>query len=186
MKEGKKKNAGILLFILGVGITIIAGAKLPAQSADYPDTLLYYFIGAILAIIGLFFWHVYQRAETKIKLEDELKKSTEGPFHLILDVERKLDDMAIKIASLDSTCLCREVDDLMLNNLFPFASLSGRVTNLLGVKEGSEVLIHIAYGERYLNRVWSSAADGHLHEANNACPKAHQAFREVSRKLKQF
>jgi hypothetical protein len=43
---------------------------------------------------------------------------------------------------------------------------------------------HYAAGERYLNRVWSAAADGYIDESHTYIGRAQTQFEEANERLK--
>ncbi len=173
------KWIGIVLFFIGVMITISAGAKMPVEGATYPNTMPGFFIGAILGIVGLVCWHVKQRAIIKLSMKDLDHSGKGSPIQLLKSLNPKLAELSQKLASLDNESICKEVDVLLDDIILPMADERQQIIDLLGMSKGAEVLVTIAFGERMLNRVWSAASDGHSGEANSVFPDAVSAFSEA-------
>ena len=69
---------GMFLFVVGGVIAISAAAKMPEAGDKYPDTLVFFFVSIIFAIIGNMNWHKTERKKVLAELEehknDENKK----------------------------------------------------------------------------------------------------------------
>jgi len=165
------------LFTIGIIIAISGGAKLPEEGQDWPDSVPIFLVGAALSVVGLVGW---RRAAAQAA-SDPTGASGADPFVLLESVLAPARALLDDLEGLSHQQLCDRVDGLLQEYILPFAEVRQGVINRLGMKEGAEILVVIAYGERMLNRVWSAAADGHLPEATAVYPDALQAFEEAAR-----
>jgi hypothetical protein len=57
------------------------------------------------------------------------------------------------------------------------------MVHLFGMQTYADIMSHFAAGERYINRVWSSSADGYDAEAETYLHKAAEQFADAQRQL---
>jgi hypothetical protein len=173
------KWMGIAGFVIGVLTALSAAAKLPADGSEFPDTLVPFISGAILAIVGLVLWHMKERQLIKIHLSNQSATDAGNPIPLLKATLPALEQLAQKIDNLDCDQICHEVDHILDTFVLPFAEVRQQIINMFGMGAGAEILVTVAYGERMLNRVWSAASDAHLPEATTVFVDAHDAFKEA-------
>ncbi|MGI9236585.1 MAG: hypothetical protein ACR2QZ_04270 [Woeseiaceae bacterium] len=78
----------------------------------------------------------------------------------------------------------REKIDLKLrNDLRRFADARESMVHLFGLQTYADIMSSFAAGERYINRVWSSSADGYDEEAAVYLKKAAAQFVEAEEQL---
>ena len=168
--------AGPLLFFVGILVAISGSAKMPAEGADFPDTTGIFIAGAVVAILGTILWRkaVARKASEALQESNEtdaigLLKNAIGPCRALRE----------DISTLTPNAICDRIDQLLNEYILPFADNRQQVLNRLGMNEGAELLVTIAYGERMLNRTWSAASDGYPQEALAVYPDAVDAFEEA-------
>lgn len=171
------KTLGPLLFALGVGVAISAGAKLPEDGATWPTTLPIFVVALAIGVAGVVMWHLQVRAHASTQ---DAQRTTSALSYLEgFAVPAR--ELSGRITGLSAEQICAEVDRLLLEYIHPFAEGRQQVIRQLGMEKGAELLICVAYGERMLNRTWTAAADGHLEEALSSYPEALEAFDEAAR-----
>lgn len=171
---------GFIVFAIGIIISILGAAKVPAEGSKWPDTLVLFSIGAAIAIAGLMMWRM---AVKKANAEEANTKDDKDPATLLSNLVEPLQKLSNDIADLDADAITQRVDEVLDKYVLPFADVRQRIVNKLGMEKGAEILVVVAYGERMLNRVWSAAADGHLPEAQASFPEALEAFTEAKKLL---
>ena len=82
------------------------------------------------------------------------------------------------------TCVQR-IDNDLRPHLTRFADARESMVHLFGLQTYADIMSHFAAGERYVNRVWSSSADGYDKEAATYIGKAAEQFADASRQLKE-
>lgn len=90
-----------------------------------------------------------------------------------------------RLSALGLDALHGEVDALVNGPVADFVDNRLSITDNFGVGAYAEVMAPFATAERYLNRAWSSSADGYLQEAvdcvGRAVPRIEEAERAMSR-----
>ncbi len=83
------------------------------------------------------------------------------------------------------TCLTMHstIDQVFVDDLRDFAAARESITHLHGLPAYADVMSSFATGERYLNRVWSSSADGYIDEVALFMPKVQTQFSDCLDKL---
>lgn len=149
--------------------------------AQFPDTLPVFCFGAGVALCGLVLWRV--GARTRAKLTETVDGATDpaDPLVILHGLQQPLGKLESDLEDLQSESLLQALDDLNERFVMPLVESRGRVTDLLGMSAGAEILVTAAVGERMLNRAWSAAADAHLPEARASIREAVHAFREADR-----
>lgn len=193
------RRVGCALFALGIAITVCAGAKLPDPPptetaagsrpgedaghvrARFPDTLPVFCFGAGVALCGLVLWRVGSRTRAKVTETVDGTIDPADPLVILHGLQQPLGKLESELDDLQSESLVQALDDLNERYVMPLVESRGRVTDLLGMSAGAEILVTAAVGERMLNRAWSAAADAHLPEARASVREAVHAFREADR-----
>lgn len=168
---------GFFIFVIGIIVAILGSAKVPAEVGGWPDTWAYFLAGVGLAGAGLVLWHRSTRAKAK-----ELSESVESandPVALLEGIAEPLEALKTDIETLDTDGITTRIDELLNTYVLPFAEVRQVLIDRLGMDKGAETLVIVAFGERLLNRVWTTAADGHLPEARACFPEAYEAFGEA-------
>jgi hypothetical protein len=78
------------------------------------------------------------------------------------------------------------IDNTFMDDLRHFADARESITRLHGLQNYAEIMSSFATGERYLNRVWSSSADGYIDEVALFMPQVQAQFTECLTKLKKL
>ncbi|MFQ5982478.1 MAG: hypothetical protein ACE5KS_03795 [Woeseiaceae bacterium] len=75
------------------------------------------------------------------------------------------------------------IDDRLRNDLRRFADARESMMHLYGLQAYADIMSDFAAGERYVNRIWSAAADDYDAEAAAYLYKALAQFKEAMRRL---
>ncbi|HSM29745.1 MAG TPA: hypothetical protein VK854_03520 [Woeseiaceae bacterium] len=139
-------------------------------------------LSAIAAVAGVFALKRYARsvAQSDAVLETnrtELRESIEN-------VVRDLRDIATS-GSLHGAALRDRIDTKLRPDLTRFAEARASMVHLFGLQTYADIMSHFAAGERYINRVWSSSADGYDAEALRYLGRAEQQFADAQRQLNE-
>ncbi|MEZ4469278.1 MAG: hypothetical protein R3F60_00465 [bacterium] len=168
-----------ILFAVGIMVAITGGAKVPSTPKGWPDSWPIFAVGFAVALIGVVLWRIERAAHRKAAASEEGGEN--DPFRLLQGLLAPAQAFAGEIDQLDGKAICAGVDELLDTWIHPLGEARQRVVDRLGMNDGAEVLVTLAYGERILNRVWSAAADGHLTEARSVLPDALHAFQDAAR-----
>ena len=71
-----------------------------------------------------------------------------------------------------------EIDRRFRTDLNAFVEARHSLSHIYGLQHYADIMSAFAAGERYLNRVWSSSADGYIEEARTYVGKALEQFEE--------
>jgi len=75
------------------------------------------------------------------------------------------------------------IDSTLRNDLRRFADARESMVHLFGLQAYADIMSEFATGERYVNRVWSAAADGYDDEAQRYLARAGEQFRKAQSDL---
>lgn len=75
------------------------------------------------------------------------------------------------------------IDEQLRPDLRRFADARESMVHLYGLQTYADIMSNFATGERYINRVWSSSADGYESEAATYLKKAAEQFAEAQTQL---
>lgn len=84
---------------------------------------------------------------------------------------------------LDPYDLPERIDATFRDDITAFVDARESIGHIWGLRAYGDIMSHFAAGERYLNRVWSAAADGYIDEASTYIGRSHEQFSEALRKL---
>ncbi len=88
--------------------------------------------------------------------------------------------------SIDVYDLPEKIDRAFRQSITDFADARESIIYVHGMQSYADVMSHFAAGERYLNRVWSCAADGYIDEAHAYITRSHEQFAEALSKLESL
>lgn len=101
-------------------------------------------------------------------------------------IEKSLESVVEKIGRLDDGKDETDVYDLrhLIDEEFPddldaFVQARQSIVHSFGLQAYADVMNPFAAGERYLNRVWSTSADGYIDEAHIYIVKAREQFEDA-------
>lgn len=77
------------------------------------------------------------------------------------------------------------IDTTLRNDLRRFAEARESMVHLYGLQTYADIMSEFAAGERYVNRVWSSSADGYDEEAHRYLERASTQFRHAQSQLRE-
>ena len=86
-------------------------------------------------------------------------------------------------ASLSGEQLRDWIDEHLREDLRRFAEARESMVHLYGLQTYADIMSNFATGERYINRVWSSSADGYDAEAESYLGRAAEQFRSAQSQL---
>ena len=105
-------------------------------------------------------------------------------------IEASLESLVAKIRRLDDGSdavdvydLRHHIDEQFPDDLNAFVQARQSIVQSFGLQAYADVMNPFAAGERYLNRVWSAAADGYHEEAATYLAKAEKQFADALVKL---
>lgn len=77
------------------------------------------------------------------------------------------------------------IDTRLRHDLRRFAEARESMVHLYGLQMYADIMSEFAAGERYVNRVWSSAADGYDEEARRYLDRANEQFQHAQSQLQE-
>lgn len=92
----------------------------------------------------------------------------------------KLDD---EKADMDVYALPERIDELFLEDIAAFVEARESIAHVWGSQAYADVMSPFAAAERYLNRVWSTAADGYVDEAHEYLGRSRAQFADALARL---
>ncbi len=168
-----------------VGYLLLIGGFLAAAYSTALDTQLtnwtYFMPAAIAAIAGVLTIKKQDRGEARSEhvLTANRAELGESLSNIIRDLELITGDSQ----SMSTTELRDTIDEKLRNDLRRFADARESLVHLYGLQVYADIMSDFAAGERYVNRVWSAAADDYDAEAWTYVGKALSRFREATGRL---
>ena len=86
---------------------------------------------------------------------------------------------------MSGAALRDRIDTKLRPDLTRFAEARESMVHLFGLQTYADIMSHFAAGERYINRVWSSSADGYDSEAARYLGRAEEQFADAQRQLNE-
>ena len=171
------KGPGYLLLSVGF-IAAAYATALDVEAVSWP-----FFAAAVLAAgTGVFLIkrHARSLAQSDEVLETnraELRESIENIVNDLRDI--------VSSGGLSGAALRDRIDTRLRPDLNRFAEARESMVHLFGLQTYADIMSHFAAGERYINRVWSSSADGYDVEAARYLGRAEERFADAQRQLNE-
>ena len=171
------KNIAYLLLAGG----FLVGAYATALDAQTVDWALFG-VAALAAIAGVIIAKRANRAHATsgTVLETNRKELNES----IGNIVRDLGEMNAGTAARGDE-LRDWIDDKLRPDLRRFVDARQSMVHLFGLQTYADIMSEFAAGERYINRVWTSSADGYDAEAETYLGKAAEQFADAQRQLSE-
>lgn len=139
-------------------------------------------ISALAAVAGVF---ALKRHARSVAQSDEVLETNRAELRDSIDnVVRDLREI-VSSGSLSGAALRDRIDTKLHPDLIRFADARESMVHLFGLQTYADIMSHFAAGERYINRVWSSSADGYDVEAARYLGKAEEQFADAQRQLNE-
>ena len=137
---------------------------------------------AIAAVVGVV---VIKRHARSISQSEEVLENNRAELRESIDnVVRDLREI-VSSGSLRGAALRDRIDETLRPDLVRFADARESMVHLFGLQTYADIMTHFAAGERYVNRVWSSSADGYDMEAARYLGRAEEQFADAQRQLNE-
>ena len=189
---------GYLLIVAGCVVAAFEAVRLPAvggadavgtSAGEFTETSANvrwgrYGIAFAVSLLGgglaAFGRRRLQRGGGRVRVTFESLRAAAGR---IATESRELEAMR---GSIDVYRLPAEIDARMRADLETFAAARESLAHRFGIQAYADLMSQFAAGERYLNRVWSSAADGYQNEAETYLGRAAEQFSRVAERLAEL
>ena len=168
---------GLGYFLLSVGFVVAAYATaLDVEHVSWP----LFGAAALAAIAGVVAIKRYARsiAQSEEVLENNRAELRESIDNVVKDLRE-----IVTSGSLRGAELRERIDQKLRPDLVRFADARESMVHLFGLQTYADIMSHFAAGERYVNRVWSSSADGYDVEAARYLGRAEEQFADAQRQL---
>ena len=171
------KGLGYLLLCGGFIIAAYATA-LDVEKVSWP----LFAAAAIAAVAGVFMIkrHARSISQSEAVLENNRAELRESIDNVVKDLRE-----IVSSGSLRGAALRDRIDEKLRPDLVRFADARESMVHLFGLQTYADIMSHFATGERYVNRVWSSSADGYDVEAARYLGKAEERFADAQRQLNE-
>ncbi len=169
------KALGFLLLCAG----FLLGAYSTALDQELTDWIL--FTPALLmALVGVII--VKQQSRGMARSEEVLTSNRTALREALETIVARLQKLITEHRE-SSTDLPAAIDKNFRGELRRFADARESLIHLYGLQAYADIMSDFAAGERYLNRVWSAAADGYPEEAATYLAKASAQFQDALKLL---
>jgi hypothetical protein len=171
------KNFAHILLVCG----FLYGTYVAALDEKQVNWMLFA-IGAIAAIAGVILAKRASAAEARsgAVLEMNRNELNESIANIVRDLGEVTDG-----DPPTGERLLEWIDTKLRNDLRRFAEARESMVHLYGLQTYADIMSEFAAGERYVNRVWSSAADGYDDEAQRYLHRANGQFQHAQSELRE-
>jgi hypothetical protein len=167
---------GLVLITVG----FIVGALASVMHTD--SIVLEWFIpGAAAGVLGVACVQIggLRKARDRSRVEANFE-ALDASLGRIVQRIGELDDGK---ADIDVYDLPAKIDELLVEDITTFADARESIAHVWGSQAYANVMTPFAAGERYVNRVWSTAADGYIDEAHAYLSRSRAQFADALERL---
>lgn len=168
------KGFGYFLIVAG----FLAGAFSTALDVENVDWTMFV-VAAVAGVGGLIMVKraasAHARSDSVLEVNrNELRESIQN---IVRDIE------GLSYGEDEGVTLRDDIDLKLRTDLRRFADARESMVHLFGLQAYADIMSSFAAGERYINRVWSAAADGYGAESKAYLKKAAKQFADAQRQL---
>ena len=131
--------------------------------------------------LGVALVQIARRRENRS--EDRIEANFEALDGALKRVVKNLTELESDKEDVHVYDLPDRIDHLFADDLGTFADARESIRTVWGAQGYSDVMTPFAAGERYLNRVWSTAIDGWVDEAHTYLERSRDQFAEALKQL---
>jgi hypothetical protein len=168
-----------------IGYLLLIGGFLAAAYSTALDTQMtnwtLFIPAAIGAIGGVLI--IKRQARGEARAEHVLTANRAELRESLSNIIRELELIKSETEVLTAIELRNAIDDKLRDDLRRFADARESLVHLYGLQVYADIMSDFAAGERYVNRIWSAAADDYDDEAWAYVGKALARFREATGRL---
>lgn len=169
------KRLAYLLLVAG----FLGGAYAAALDVEAVDWAIFA-IAAVAAVAGVV---IAKREDSAMARSSSVLESNRNELNeSIGNIVRDLGEMTDG-ESVQGSALRALIDKKLRPDLRRFAEARESMVHLYGLQTYADIMSEFAAGERYINRVWSSSADGYDAEAEKYLARAVEQFKDAQRQL---
>ena len=169
------KKLAYLLLVAG----FLFGAYATALDVDNVDWTIFA-IAAVAAIAGVL---IAKRADSAMARSESVLESNRNELNeSIGNIVRDLGEMTNGETARGGE-LRALIDAKLRPDLRRFAEARESMVHLYGLQTYADIMSEFAAGERYINRVWTSSADGYDAEADRYLARAAEQFKHAQKQL---
>ena len=155
------------------------GAYVTALDAEIVDWMLFG-IAAVAAIAGVI---LAKRADRAHATSGDVLETNRAELNeSIANIVRDLGEMNGGTVPQGEP-LRDWIDEKLRPDLRRFVDARESMVHLYGLQTYADIMSEFAAGERFINRVWSSSADGYETEAETHLARAAEQFQDAQRQL---
>jgi len=170
------RSLGYLLLCAGFIVAAYATA-LDVRAVAWP----LFAVAAVAAALGVI---VLKRQARALARSDAVLESNRTELQQSIgNVVAGLQQI-VATGGIRGSALRDRIDHDLRPDLTRFADARESMVHLFGLQAYADIMSHFAAGERYVNRVWSSSADGYDAEAKAYLDKASAQFGEAQKLLR--
>ncbi|MEJ2129476.1 MAG: hypothetical protein P8X81_11595 [Woeseiaceae bacterium] len=169
------KNIAYFLLVAG----FLYGSYIAALDESVVDWGLFT-VAALLAIAGVVLAKRIAAAEAQSG--EVLETNRNELRESLANIVRDLDQLTSSEIPQRET-LRNWIDTTLRNDLRRFAEARESMVHLYSLQTYADIMSEFAAGERYINRVWSAAADDYDEEAERYVHRAKEQFRKAQSDL---
>lgn len=168
---------GLSVFTISIIVALISAAKLPVSPQIWSDQLVVYAVAILFALLGL--WLLRRASVASTNPSTFTAHPQCISLELLQQLLPEMQALQQEIEHSDRTAILNRVQILLDKYIIPFTAQQQEIFQQLGKTQGIKIIMVVALGERFLNRVWSAACDGCFKEAYHSYLKALAAFEEA-------
>lgn len=154
------------------------------NSEKFSNAIPVFCVGVGVALVGIVLWRIdirdrriAERAEAESEHDDE-SSDRQHVTSYVKSVQPAIRSLAEE-KRRSHTEFLHDIDAVLEAHIHPFVSQRHHLIEDMGLGKAAPVLLHMARGERLLNRAWSAEADGFTDEAMDAIQEACGVFEEA-------
>ena len=163
------------IFYVGMIVGIISSAKLPEESASWPDTMMYFGAAVVVCIVGLVVWR------TAPKNLAEGGGIHEHPLQLLEQLKQECSEL-IMVRGAPMEEIQSRIETLLQSYFVPITTQQPLLYQEYGMERAAHILITLSYAQRMLHRSQSAYADGHTEESLSSLQEALEGIMELKEK----
>jgi hypothetical protein len=158
----------------------VAGALVAVSD---PDAIrLSWFLPSLgVGVVGVVLVHLGLRrhAQDRSRIEANFQRLDSS----LADITKNLRELDAEKDTHDVYALPGKIDELFAEDIDRFVEARESIAHVWGNQAYADIMSHFAAGERYLNRVWSTAADGYIDEAHAYVGRSLEQFDAALKRL---
>lgn len=163
---------------LAAALVTVSRLEIPEQPWQTVPWGLYA-VSMVVGAVGVVF--LRRSAQAEVQQTDRVRGEFETLTTSLANLRATVSELRSTLEGMSPHEIVNKIDEGCVESFADFADARNALVQRFGLHGFAQVMTSFASAERFVNRAWSAAADGYVHEASSSLERAEHYLNEAGR-----